>query len=418
MTLKAQGGNAAMKKLIALCALLLATSAHASITGGGHGAPTYGLSSSIQADYPWCATWAPTIDDGFRWVYTDLIDSLRVVNADSGLSNTPWEMHATVGINLALLNGMRGFHGQDGTNGCPGGATDTCRMSAAEVQACNSSGLIEIASHGYFHAAIYMYSAENFTSTFENSRIWSQTPFGGACDSSMQQEIAGSYHCLVDSSHIFPVYTFLTPQHNMSNYGAYLLAKYYSNCRGGGLFRTGTTDWVDDANRDGGSNVDKGINHWHNNDGFDPIMYWYWNYDAYAQGFWGPSYPGSRLWVPFVGQATVTNADTTVAILKRIISMACDSKGLLVTTWHDQNNNPPALEPNLGGLPGVMKALRYAAHYCRNGLLEREGLLHVTLEPHEQETPHRRLLQRERLPGVTDARVVRFVTGQPSPDCL
>ncbi len=372
-----------MKRALGVLTLLFVAATQMGVYGGGGGGPaTYGLSSSIQSNYPWAGTLEITIDDTPFWVADWLIDSLRVVNADSGLTNTPWEIHVTAGVNVLNPNGVNGFHGQDGTSGCDSGLV--CRMTADQIRKCASSGLVEIAAHGYQHFSLswdgtgYTQPATGDSLLTEDSGTWSRFPAGGTADSSMEQEIAGCYHYLADSLNLPGTFTFLCPNHRLSNYATYIMARYFYNCRGG-LWQDGTTQWISDSSRTGGTNPARGIAHEVNPDLLDPMMFWWSNYasvgsagNRFGQFMRGPTFQGSRLWIPNDPCGTTTAANA-IAELKWAIALCAESKATMTWTWHRQDHDVTSLPPNLGGRGGVMQVFRAGAHYCRNGLLGREG---------------------------------------------
>lgn len=362
----------------------LAALALAALTGGYNSGARPSLSSSINAEYPWSGTLVITVDDGLNWVYTDLIDSLRVVNADSGLTGTPWEMKANVFANIWNDNGLLDWQGQTGTSGCTAGGPSVCRMNAAQLRACENSGLIEVGGHGANHFAMDPYSSAG-------QEV--KGAFGAADSGTVEWQIAQCYHALVDSIGLRRVYSFVTPNHRLDNQALFVLGKYFRNARAGCVFNAnhgaaGSGEWPDADGTTGSNNRQRGTNLGLNRLNMDPWNYWWFNYDPVAQFNVGPTFPMNRLYLPhnanmYVGGHTAANVDTCLARTKRAITQAAESKGLCIITWHDQNNFTPGILPDYtyaadstgsgsNGMVGVMRILRYAAHYARNGALARD----------------------------------------------
>lgn len=323
------------------------------------------VTTEATKEWPLVGTHCLTIDDTNAWVATDLLPLLQRINADSGLTGTAGEMHATFGINF-IQNGVYGWHGN----------SDATRASADQIRACANSGLIEIASHGYHHRSLYPYRAAS-AGTLEDSTAWARTEaqkFGGADDGSLEQEIAAGYVCLTESLKVANVNTFLNPNHAQGTLGSIYMPKYFRNSRAGGLCQTALgSEWINDAGRTGGDNLDKGTNLWINHDRFDPIMYWWYNYDSAAQTMWGATFPGSRMWIPHTNIATLGSDALTIAACVKAVAMAAESKGLCVFTFHQQNVDGTALAPDLGGMTGVEAYLRAIATYCVNLVQQRDG---------------------------------------------
>jgi hypothetical protein len=109
----------------------------------------------------------------------------------------------------------------------------------------------------------------------------------------------------------------------------------------------------------------------------DPMQYWFFNYDRIAQKMWGPTYRGNRLWIPHLTfDHAGSSADSVAANLadyKKMLCMLAESGGFGCTVWHDQHLATPGIPPDIDGMPGVEAIVRTAAHYARNGRMNRDG---------------------------------------------
>lgn len=354
-----------MKRVMSFLAIAtLSTTVLMGAFGGGHGGGSSGT-GNLRGDWPYSGTHCLTIDDTNVWVYTDLLPLLQQINADSGLVGTAGEMHATFGVNF-IQNGVYGWHGN----------SDAARASADQIRDLARSGLFEIASHGYSHRSVYPYRAAT-ASVLEDSTAWAKTSaqkFGGLDDGSLEQEIAAGYVCLTESLGVANVHTFLNPNHAQGVLGSIYMPKYFRNSRAGGLCQTALgSEWPNDANRTGGDNLDKGVNLWINHDRFDPIMYWWYNYDAMGQTMWGSTFFGSRMWIPHTNIPTLGSDALTIASCIKAVALAAESKGLCVFTFHQQNVDGTTLAPDLGGMTGVEAYLRGISTYCVNLVQQRDG---------------------------------------------
>lgn len=356
--------------------------------GGGSGTGVAGVSGSISAENPWGGRIVFITDDTRDWIHDNLIDSLRVVNADSGLTGTPWEIHMNVGVNTGILsdtsdNGIAGFRGQAASTGCGG---YDCRMTLAQIANVNASGLVEICAHGGRHLAFDEYSAQS---------EWAQ-PFGSVYTdtTSMLWGAADPYLVMRDSLGI-TLKSFVTPFHRISEQGLQVLLPFYRNIRTGGVFNE-TTVFPDDALNNGSTNIDRGTNLQLNKTNQDPLAYMASRYDRRTRQMWGPWFNGPRIMVPHMSEVTHSgnSYDSTVANfvdIKWCLDFLAEHKMFGVMTWHDQERTNPGIAPDLYhvgyaaggadssytgdelGMVGVMNILRYAAGLARNGALGRDG---------------------------------------------
>ncbi len=381
-----------MRQLV-LIAGLLAWGAPAWAGGGwvgGSGSATgiAGVSGSISAENPWAGRLVIITDDTRDWLYYNAVDSLVKVNADSGLTGTPWEIHLNVGINTGILsdtadNGIAGFRGQAASTGCGG---YDCRMTLEQIRAVHASGLVEICAHGGRHLAFDEYTAQS---------EWAQ-PFGSVYTdtTSMLWGAADVYNVMRDSLAI-PVKSFVTPFHRISDQGLQVLTKYYRNIRTGGVWNESTT-FPPDALNDNFTGTERGGVLQLNKQNQDALAYAASRYDVRSQQMWGPWYNGPRIMVPHL--STITHSgnsyDSTVANfvdIKWAIDFLAEQKMFGVLTLHDQERTNPAIAPDLYhigyaaggadssytgdelGMVGVMHLLRYCAGLARNGALGRDG---------------------------------------------
>lgn len=374
----------------ALAGLVVATgTANAQIIPGGRSSGGLaGVSGSISAENPWAGRISFIVDDTRDWIHDNLIDSLRVVNADSGLTGTPWEIHFNVGINTGILsdtadNGIAGFRGQDASTGCGG---YDCRMTLAQIANVNASGLVEICAHGGRHLAFDEFSAQS---------EW-PVPFGaGAGDTTAMEWGAYDVYAVMRDSLGITVNSFVTPFHRISDQGLQVLRPYYRNVRSGGVWNE-TALFPDNALTNGSSNIDRGTNLQLNKQNQDALAYTMSRYDRRSQQMWGPWYNGPRIMVPHMSQITASgnSLDSTIVNfvnIKWAIDFIAENKMFGVLTFHDQERTNPAIAPDLYhedyavaggdttltgdelGMVGVMHLLRYCAGLARNGALGRDG---------------------------------------------
>jgi hypothetical protein len=381
----------------ALASLAMASPAAAQIIPGGRGSGIAGVSGSISAENPWAGRIVFITDDTRDWIYDNLLDSLRVVNADSGLTNTPWELHWNVGVNTGILsdtsdNGIADFRGQAADEGCGG---YDCRMTLDQIAGVYGSGLVEICGHGGRHLAFDEYSTQS---------EWVK-PFGMTDSSAMEWGAADPYIVMRDSLGI-TLHSFVTPFHRISDQGLQVLSKYYRNIRTGGVwYPTGqaSADTLifptdDNATGNGTPAWRRGTGLQLNKPNQDALMYAMSRYDPRAQQLWGPWYNGPRITVPHESNLFATPiahdsaaVATNFANIKWVLDFVAENKGFGIITFHDQERTTPSIVPDLYdervtawggdtnlsgdelGMVGVTAILRYAAGLARNGALGRDG---------------------------------------------
>lgn len=387
--------------VLASASCVMAAPAGAQFLPGGRGGTSTGTSSALSAENPWAGTAVFVVDDTYLWMHDNMIDSLQVVNADSGLTGTVWEINWNFGVNTGIGsdtsdNGVAGFRGQAASTGCGG---YDCRMTLDQIKACYDTGLFEVCSHGGRHLSFDEYSAQA-----EFSRA-----FGAADTNAMEWCMADPYYVMLDSLGI-TLHSMVTPFHRWSDQASVMAAKYYRNVRSGGVWNVGSAKSQGDSlvfpphSSGGPTNVSRGSTLQLNRNNVDPMSYWWSGYDKRAHDVWSPMYRGNRMWVPHVAGIFAStdsaaayffsNINSAAAVtsnlanIKWVLTYLAETKGSGVFTFHDQNRTTPNITPDLYdqsvngsasfsgnelGMVGVMQILRYAAHYARNGLLGRDG---------------------------------------------
>ena len=336
------------------------------------------LNRHVQ-ERPYSGTLCITIDDGLVWTYTDLLDTLRKINADSGLAGTQGEMHASVFLNLRGLNNL-----DDPFWGSPNAAT----LNSNEARALANSGIISVGLHGWTAALAdpdaILSSPAKAIGFFGGPTNASALPDS---NTSQKQLLVDGIKAIRDTLGI-ECDSFVCNGHRMTTFMSYLMNKYGINaCRAGTRQTPLTgTDWPTAASGEPSSNLAQGKIRELNRQNIDMANMVLSSRISANGGHRMEAYLPfanfNRLWVahlnpptssaenitgqPVVG-SNAAREDTTKAIIYHLASM--NALGVLV--WHDINvDSGPE---SIGGLPGISRVLRYAAKYCKNLADGREG---------------------------------------------
>lgn len=393
-----------MKRLlIALLSIaLLATPVLGEFEGGGGGGSTIpGISSNVNGEYPHAGTLVIWIDDGFRWTVDDvdkaghftspendnsLMAIFQRINSDSALAGTPWEMEFVVGCNIYGSdadsipgNGLQGYQGQVG-NAVP----DTNQsMFYNEVLELDGSGIVEIALHGANAMTMDPYSLD------APDKV--EGPFGtiGPLFGTTQGMIVDGYKALVDTIGLPHLYSYMTNGHRIDQVGEYYLSQYFRNCRTGWIHNTGSTEYPAANGSVGSTLTQRGSVLQFTRGNYDIMNNWFWGYDLNMFRAYLPFTHSNRMYFPHLNPPNTGVAANNILAWKFIMSQLAACKGTAIITMHDQNLNPPGTPANTtvavttdnqgtvispaNGMEGLEIVFRAAAHYCRNGLLNRDS---------------------------------------------
>lgn len=336
-----------------------------------------GIGKNLQGTYPWSGSLVIWVDDGFRWTIVgypgekSLVEIFEEVNRDSGLVNTEWEMHFVTGINVWGANAL----GTVTVN-------QTDKMTRSEVLDLYKTGLCEIALHG----ANDQISDPYTSAAGEVSNPWAATGINAAFADSGSTEwiVKAGYNFMVDSLGIpkEDVRSYMTNGHRIDDIHRYYISKYFANCRSGTIFGSGTFPTANGTTNS--TNVQRGSNLEFSRTNFDPYCYMFSGYDNLTQEMYSLSFPIDRLFVAHLNAVDLSDC-------KKIATYLAEIPATGILTWHDQNKSTPTTNPDLDGIAGVEAFIRYCAHYCNNGRLNRDAPRLQLLTMDEAMSKHTRI---------------------------
>lgn len=351
--------------------------------GGGSGSGTTSLNTHLR-EYPYSGTLCITVDDGLKWVYTNLYDTLQAINADSMLTGTPGAMRISVFINMRGENALDDpFWNADGANLDP-----SDQLTVAEVIELSQSGVVGVGSHGYKHGTLDPDGL--ILSPFKPTGFRYGANQAVDNDSTAYAQVVSAIKAMRDTLGI-TCDSFVSPGHRMTTYSAYLMNLWGVNaCRAGGRQTPRISgpspffgeNWPDAAT--GGLAPAAWLNgktRELNRQNTDMAAFQLSNFSGHRMECYLPFSNINRLWLTHIGpptdadplssgQPAVATAEARQDSLKAIAYHIASTGSFGVLTWHDERAGSGS---GLGNIDGVAEVLRYCAGLCRNTAENRDG---------------------------------------------
>jgi hypothetical protein len=338
-----------------------------------------------RTDWPLTGVFSLVVDDGYDWTRI-FADSLAVINSDSGLAGTPWEMGITVVCNARGVN-------EFGTSNA---------LTLAEVRELSNSPYVEIGSHGWNEFVVDPFGGGGT----ELNSIRAAVDVSGEDSISVRGQYFGAMLNLRDTLGLGPIYSHGENGHRntpMSRY--YALKTGFKNLRAGAWIHRANEDFnfnqylnANSPNNPGPVNAKNGQISMDVRQNMDTYSYW-------ASGFDINAIDQYSLFSPFFNRMNIigwrpanateddrwddgpdgqtdgfTTAAERIADFREGIGRLADYRQYGMMVWHNIRDSTAAqaiIPASPGGANSGIDSLatifREIASLSRNGLLRRDA---------------------------------------------